>query len=193
MGKKELLVSVVFGRSQLFQSVFFRYWILLCPTWGSLNILSFILWFLQTHRFTVVFSENHTTYFSWFSGHIAGNIGMKQQVSKCHTYYIFSHVCYLFAADVIHLGFYQKKFWTAQFRKPYAGIALPSCGFLQHCDTLVTCIRLSLLLKHPVDLIFHSKVAFMSHLILPVFQGCWKMCCDYQVWGNSLGILSRKA
>lgn len=79
----------VFGRSQLFQSVFFRYWILLCSTWGSLNILSLIVWFIQTHRFTEVFSENHTTYFSWFSGHLAGNIGMKQQVSECHTYYVF--------------------------------------------------------------------------------------------------------
>lgn len=79
--------------------------------------------------------------------------------------------CYPFAADVIHLGFYQKKFWTAQFRKHYAGIALPSCGFLQHCDTFVTCMRsLSLLLKHPVDLIFHGKVALTSHLILPLFS-----------------------
>lgn len=184
----------VFGRSQLFQSVFFRYWILLCSTWGSLNILSLIVWFFQTHRFTVVFSENHTTYFSWFSGHLAGNIGMKQQVSECHTYYVFFLMLPICSRCHSFRILSKKKFWTAQFRKPYAGIALPSCGFLQHCDTLVTCMRrLSLLLKHPVDLIFHSKVALTFHLILPVFQGCWKMCCDYQVWGNCLGILSRKA
>lgn len=122
---------------------------------------------------------------------------------------------FLLKLFAIHLGFYQKKFCTAQFRQHkiteswsnlgwkrplrssdiYAGFTLPSCGFLQHCDTFVTWMRLSLLLKHPMDL-FYTKcpwplISFC--LYFPSSGVLESMLWLYQVRENLLGICSGKA